>query len=86
MSSREFVIIDSSLGLSSGDDSPIEYEMYLSYNKFLLFFNKHPSSKCAKVIMSPVFSCDDVACGLYETVGCIKSASEYGRDMYSNAI
>ena len=45
-----------------------------------------PSSNGPKVIIFPVFSWDDVAYVIYETSGRVTSASEYGRDMYANAL
>ena len=36
--------------------------------------------------MSPVCSWYDVAYRIYETAGRIESASEYGRDVYANAL
>ena len=36
--------------------------------------------------MLPVCSWDDVAYGIYETDGRIAIASEYGRDVYANAV
>ena len=36
--------------------------------------------------MSSVFSLEDVAYVIYETVCCIESASYYGCDLYSNAL
>ena len=32
------------------------------------------------------FSWDDAAYGIYETSGCTVSASEYGSDVYANAL
>ena len=43
-----------------------------------------PSTR--KVIMSPVFSLEDVAYGVYVTAGRIAIASAYGRDVYDNAL
>ena len=36
--------------------------------------------------MLPVCSWDDTAYGIYDTSGCVKSASEYGRDMYAKTL
>ena len=47
---------------------------------------KLPSSNCANVIMSPVFSLDDVSYGVYVTAGHIAIASAYGRDEYHSAL
>ena len=48
--------------------------------------NKIPSSKCSKVIMLPVCSWNYSAYGMYETTGCVASASEYGHDVYANSL
>ena len=45
-----------------------------------------PSSNCANVITSPVFSFEYVAYGVYVTAGRITITSEYGRDVYDNAL
>ena len=45
-----------------------------------------PSSNCANVITSPVCYFEYVAYGVYVTVGRIAIASEYGRDVYDDAL
>ena len=45
-----------------------------------------PSSKFVNVITSPVCSFEDVSYGVYVTSGRISIASEYGRDVYDNAL
>ena len=86
MSSRAFVLIDPSSESSSVDDSSIEAEMDSSYSALCSIYSKPPSSKCAKVIMLPVYSWDDVVYGIYKTYGFIVSESEYGLDVYANTI
>ena len=55
----------------------IELPLYLSPLSALLRVsdNKFPSSKCVNVIISPVFSFEDVAQDMYDTSGCISIAS-----------
>ena len=36
--------------------------------------------------MFPVFTWENVTYGMYETDGCIKSDSEYGHEVYANAL
>ena len=38
------------------------------------------------MIISPVCSFEYVSCGIYDTTGCISISSEYGCDMYTNAL
>ena len=68
------------------DDPSIEAEIYLSSSELRLFSTKLSSSKYAKFILFTVCSWDDVAYGIYETADCISSASEYGCDVYTNAL
>ena len=98
MSSRFFVLIDPSSESSSVDDSSIEAEInsyssalrlfsnYLYSSPLHSFSNISYSSNCAKVIMSPLCSWDYVAYRICENSGCIASASEYGLDVYANAL
>ena len=55
-----------------------------SSTKLCSFSNNLPSSNCAKFIMLPVCSWEDLAYGMYETVGCVDIAFEYGCDVYDN--
>ena len=55
ISSREFVLIDTSLYSSYVDESWIEAEIDSYSSVFNSFSTKLPSSNCAKVIMLPVF-------------------------------
>ena len=48
--------------------------------------SKPPSSNCANVIISPVWSFKDLSYGMYETTGCIDIPSEYGCDVYAKAL
>ena len=48
--------------------------------------NKPSSSNCANVIISSVYSFEYLAQGIYDTDGRIDIASEYGRDIYANAL
>ena len=82
----EFVHKDPSSDSSSIDDLSIEAEIDSSSSAFRLFPTKYPSTNYAKVMMSTVFSWDDVVCGIYETTVHIENSSEYGNDMYSNAL
>ena len=68
------------------DDSSIESESYSSSSTLRSFSAKLASSNCEKVIILPAYSWDDVACGIYEAAGSVTSDSEYGRDVYANAI
>ena len=86
MSSRAFVLIDSSSELSSADDSSIEPKIDSYSTKSRSFSNKFPSSNCEKVIILPVYSWDYVAYVMYNTNGLIVSASEYGYDVYTNSL
>ena len=61
------------------DSSPLSVSLQISVNK-------PPSSNCANVITSPVCSLEDVAYGVYVTVGRIAIAFAYGRDAYDNAL
>ena len=45
-----------------------------------------PTSNCANVITLPVCSFEDVAYGVYVTVGLVAIASEYGRYVYANTL
>ena len=87
MSSTAFVLIDPSSDSLCVYDSPIEAEIYLfSYTTIRLFSTKLSSSNCTKVLIPPVFSWDDVPYRVYETDGCTRSISEYGHDVYANAL
>ena len=61
------------------DSSLLSVSLRVSVNMF-------PSSNCVNVITLPVYSFEDVAYGVYVTSGRIAIASEYGRDMYNNAL
>ena len=61
------------------DSSPL-------YVSLRVLVNKPPSSKCANVITLPVCSLEDVAYGVYVTIGRITIASPYGRDVYDNEV
>ena len=50
------------------------------------FYTKLPSSNFAKVIIFPVCSLYDVAYIIYKTSVWVVSASEYGCDMYADAL
>ena len=43
-------------------------------------------SNCVNVITLPVCYLEDIAYGVYVTAGRIAIASEYGRDVYDNAL
>ena len=86
MSYRAFVLIDPSSDSSSVDDSSIEAKIDSSYATLRSFPTKFTSSNCEKVMILPACSWDDVAYRIYNTYGCITSASEYLRDMYDNAL
>ena len=60
--------------------------MYLSSSALKEFSNKPPYSNCAKVIMLPVCSWYDVAYRIYENVGLMASASQYGHYVYANVL
>ena len=83
---RAFILIYPSSDSSSVDDSSIESKIDSPSYKLHLFSTKLHSSKYSKVIMSPFCSWDDVAYGIYKTAGCVMIASEYGRDIYANAL
>ena len=76
MSLRAFVLIDPPLESYYVDNSLIEYIIDSYYSSLRSFSIKSPSSNCAKVVVSPVCSCDDVAYGIYETDDRIAIASE----------
>ena len=61
------------------DLSPLSASLQVSVNMF-------PSSNYAKVITSPVCSFKDVTYGVYVTARRIAIASEYGCDVYANAL
>ena len=68
-------------------NSSIAAKINSSYSDTLHFFStKPPSSNYAEVIISPVFSWDDVAYERYQTADCVASAFEYVCDMYYNAL
>ena len=62
---RAFVLIDLSSDSSSVDDSSIVAEIDSSPATFRSFYNKSRSSNRAKVMISPVCSCDNLAYGIY---------------------
>ena len=72
--SRSLIIID-----SLSDSSLLSVSLRVSVNKF-------PSSKCVNVITFPVCYLEDVVYGVYVTARPIAAASEYGRDVYDNAL
>ena len=86
MSSRASVLIGPESELLSADDSSTEFEIDSSSTKFHFFSNKFPSSNCTKFMMSPFFLWDDASYGIYETNGCVATPSEYGCDVYDNAL
>ena len=86
ISSRAFVFIYLSSDSSSVDESSIESKIDSYYNTLSNFPTKSLSSNCAKVIIFPVFSCDDSEYRIHKTDVCVASASEYGHDMFANAI
>ena len=86
ISSRVYVVIYEAWEIFSADDSLIEVKIDLSSTKLPLFSNKSASSKCAKFRISLVCSWHDVAYGVHKTTGCVKSASEYGHDVYVSAL
>ena len=67
------------------DNPSIEEKYYSSSSELRSFSTKPPSSKCAKVIMSPVCSWSDVAYRIYNNSGLVSSVSEYGCDVYADA-
>ena len=71
---------------SSIDDSSIESKIYSSSATLRSFSTKFTSSSCAKVIISPVCSWDDVSYEIYENYGRITSDSGFRRDVYANAL
>ena len=71
MLSRLFILIYPSSYSLSVENSSIEEKTDSSYSALRLFSTKSPSSKYAKVIMSPVYSWDDVVYGIYKTAGCM---------------
>ena len=81
-----FVLMYLSSESSSVDVSSIEAKFYSYYSELRSFSTKLPSSKCSKAIMSPVCSWDDAVYVIYNTYGCIASASEYSSDIYANAL
>ena len=72
MSLRVFILIYPPSESSSVDNSSIE-EKIDSYLRS--FSTKHPSSNCARVIMSPVRSWYYIVYGIYDTDFCMASAS-----------
>ena len=86
VSSRAFVIIYQSSEPLSVDDSSIEAKIDSSSAILRLFSTIFLSENCAKVIISPVFSWDDVSYEIYENYGRITSDSGFRRDVYANAL
>ena len=64
MLSRAFILIDFSSESLSVDNSSIEDKIDSYHSALRLFYTKVPSSKYAKVIMSPVCSWDDAVYGI----------------------
>ena len=52
----------------------------------MFIFPRFPSSNFPKVIMLQFFSREDVVYIMYKTTDRVVSASEYGRDVYANAL
>ena len=80
------VLIDPSLESLSVDKWSIEDKIDASSSALHSFSAKPPYSKCAKVITFPFCSWYYVVYGMYQTYGCIVSASEWIYDVYTNAL
>ena len=83
---RTFVLINTSSESLPVYESSIEAGIDSSSSALRSFSGNFPSSKCAKFIMLPVCSWNDVAYRIYNSASHIASASEYRRDVYSNAL
>ena len=86
MSSRKFLVIYPSSESYYLDISSIESKVYSHSSELHCFPTKFPSSNCAKVIIFPVCSWDDVAYGIYKTAGCIASASENRLNVFAKPL
>ena len=86
MSSTASVLIDPLSELSSTYDSSIQSKIDFLLLNYVYFPNIFSSSNCSKVIISPVFSWDDVAYRMYNTNGRVPSAYEYEHEVYANAL
>ena len=77
-----------SISFSLNNVSRVEpsYDSLLLYVPSQVLDNKFPYSNCAYVIILPVCSIEDIAQGMYDTAGHIAIASEYGCDVYANAL